>query len=137
MDFELSLFFYQQGRRLATVVLELRRPVSNLSKVLEALEVRSVSVLRLTSWLPGNDSESAGFLLAVDLTELSGGPNELIRALAGITEVTDVRVLESGIEGLTTIIQGGFPTFLGERIYVMPSVVFQNVYPSLYRSMGK
>jgi signal transduction histidine kinase len=41
MDFELPLFFYHQGRRLATVVLELRRPVSNLSKVLEALEKMS------------------------------------------------------------------------------------------------
>jgi hypothetical protein len=106
MDFELPLFFYHQGRRLATVVLELRRPVSNLSKVFEALEKRSVPVLGLTSWLPGNDSESAGFLLAVDLTELPGGPNELVRELAEVAEVTDVRVLESGIEGLTTVIQG-------------------------------
>ncbi|MDT7860380.1 MAG: 4-vinyl reductase [Candidatus Calditenuis sp.] len=137
MDFELPLFFYHQGRRLATVVLELRRPVSNLSKVLEALEKKSVSVLGLTSWLPGNDPESAGFLLAVDLTELSGGPSELIRALAEIREVTDVKVLESEIEGLTTVIQGGFATFLGERIYIMPSIVFQSIYLALYRSMGK
>jgi hypothetical protein len=42
MDFELPLFFYHQGRRLATVVLELRRPVSNLSKVLEALALMRV-----------------------------------------------------------------------------------------------
>ena len=122
---------------MATVVLELRGPVSNLSKVLEALEKRSVSVLGLTSWLPGNDPERMGFLLAVDLTELPGGPSELIRALAEVAEVTDVRVLESGIEGLTTLIQGDFVTLLGERIHVMPFVVLQNIYQSLYRSMGK
>jgi hypothetical protein len=137
MDFELPLFFYQEGKRLATVVIELRRPVSNLSKVLEALEKRSVPVLGLTSWLPGNDPERMGFLLAVDLTEFSGRPNELIRELAEVAELTDVRVLESGIEGLTTVIQGGFATFLGERIYIMPSIVFQSIYLALYRSMGK
>jgi hypothetical protein len=60
MDFELPLFFYHQGRRLATVVLELRRPVSNLSKVFEALEKRSVPVLGLTSWLPGTIPRAQG-----------------------------------------------------------------------------
>ena len=137
MDFELPLFFYHQGRKLATVVIELRKPLSNLNKVLAALERSEVTVLGLTSWLPQNDSENAGFLLAVDLTDFAGGPNGLVRALTEIPEVTDVRVLESGVDGMTTLIQDGFATLFGERIYVMPSVVFQNIYLALYRSLGK
>ncbi len=137
MDFELPLFFYYRRRKLATVVLQLRKPVSNLSKVLAVLERSKATVLGLTSWLPRDDPKNAGFLLAVDLTDFAGGPNGLVRALTEIPEVTDVRVLESGVDGMTTLIQDGFATFLGERIYVMPSVVFQNIYLALYRSLGK
>ncbi len=137
MDLELPLFFFHQGRRLATVVLELRKPVSNLNKVIAALERSEVMVLGLTSWLPHNDSENAGFLLAVDITDFAGGPNDLIRALTEIPEVADVRVLKSGVDGMTTMIQGGFATFLGERVYVLPSVVFTSIYLALYRSLGK
>ncbi len=137
MDFELPLFFYHQGRKLATVVLELRRPVSNLSKVLSELEKRNVAVLGLMSWMPQSDPGNAGFLVAVDLTDAPGGPNELARALAEVPAVEDVKVLESGVQGMTAMVQGGFATFLGERIYVMPSVIFQNIYRGLYNSMGK
>ncbi len=137
MDFEIPLFFYHQGSRLATVAIELRKPVSNVSKVLAVLERSRVTVLGLMSWLPQNDPENAGFLMAVDLTDLAGGPNDLIRTLTEIPEVTGVRVMESGVDGMTTLIQEGFATFLGERIYVMPSVVFQTIYLALYRSLGK
>ncbi|MEN3047801.1 MAG: hypothetical protein ABDH63_03360 [Candidatus Caldarchaeales archaeon] len=136
MSFEVPLIFYHPERRLVTISAVVEGGSSGLAGVLGLLAVRNVKVLGLMSWVTPYPERSIGLNLVADVTDVKGDLSELVAEMGRVGEVAAMTVYESEVRGLATCVKGGFPTFLGERLFVMPQALFRGLYHTLYEALG-
>ncbi|MDW8041328.1 MAG: hypothetical protein RMJ75_00785 [Nitrososphaerota archaeon] len=136
MSYEVPLIFYHPDRRLVTISLVVEGGAKAVAGVMGHLAVRGVKVLGIVSWIPPVDENLMGLNVIADITELQEDLDEIVIEMSSAPEVKGLNVYESELAGLATCVKGGFASFLGERLFIMPHELFRALYNTFYSALG-
>lgn len=136
MSYEFPLVFYHPERRLVTISAIVEGGTGGLAGLLGFYAAKGVKVLGLVTWVTLYPERSVGLNIVADVTDVEGDLSDIFAEMGQIREVAAMTVYESGVKGLATCLKGGFPTFLGERLFVMPHALFEGLYHTIFESLG-
>ncbi|MCS7094844.1 MAG: hypothetical protein NZ988_03420 [Thaumarchaeota archaeon] len=136
MSYEMPLLFYHPGRRLVTISLVVEGGAKAIAGVMGYLSVKGVKVLGIMSWIPPVNGNLIGLNVIADLSELRESLSEVVCEISLISEVRGLNIYEAELRGMASCVKGGFPSFLGERLFIMPQALFKELYLTFYEALG-